>query len=371
MKVGFYAPLKAPDHPVPSGDRTMARLLIKVIKACGHDVEVISTLRSWQTGGPESMQAEIKARAQAEIERLMLVYQTRPAPDLIFTYHVYHKAPDWIGPELARRLCVPYLMAEASFAPKQHGGPWHGGHKQTLKCIRTARSIVSLNPVDSECIAPLLDNVQTLHNLSPFLDHIVSGSINRQGAREELANAHGIDINKPWLITVAMTRAGDKAASYRVLANAVSQLEHDDWQLIVIGGGEAFDLVKGYFAAVDHQCVFTDELDYNSIQHWLAAADVFTWPAVNEAYGLALLEAQAAALPAVVQDYGGVSSIVTHGQTGLVTPPGNLDAFVGALETLLGDNGKRRKMGKAAQTKFQAEHSFETAVRNMAEILAV
>ena len=27
MKIGFYAPLKSPDHPVPSGDRRMARLL--------------------------------------------------------------------------------------------------------------------------------------------------------------------------------------------------------------------------------------------------------------------------------------------------------------------------------------------------------
>lgn len=369
MKVGFYAPLKAPDHPVPSGDRTMARLLINVIEACGHDVEVISTLRSWQAGGPESMQAEIEVRGKSEVERLVTEYKTRPAPDLVFTYHVYHKAPDWIGPDLARRLCAPYVMAEASFAPKRHGGPWQRGHEQTLKCIRAARSIISLNPVDSECIAPLLDESQTLHNFRPFLGHTVSEAFDRAGERKRLAIAHGLDIKKPWLITVAMTRTGDKAASYRALANAVSRLEHDSWQLIVIGGGEAFDLVKGYFAAVGHQCVFTGELDQYSIQHWLAAADIFTWPAVNEAYGLALLEAQAAALPAVVQNYGGVASIVQDGQTGLVTPPGNLDEYVDALQALLGDIDKRQKIGKVARARFQAEHSFDTAVRRMAEIL--
>jgi len=33
MRVAFYAPMKAPDDPKPSGDRMMARLLIKALDA--------------------------------------------------------------------------------------------------------------------------------------------------------------------------------------------------------------------------------------------------------------------------------------------------------------------------------------------------
>jgi hypothetical protein len=35
MRIAFYAPLKAPDHPVPSGDRTIARLLLAALKQGG------------------------------------------------------------------------------------------------------------------------------------------------------------------------------------------------------------------------------------------------------------------------------------------------------------------------------------------------
>jgi hypothetical protein len=35
MRIAFYAPLKSPDHPVPSGDRLLARLLVDALRgAC-------------------------------------------------------------------------------------------------------------------------------------------------------------------------------------------------------------------------------------------------------------------------------------------------------------------------------------------------
>ena len=35
IPIAFYAPLKSPNHPAPSGDRTMARLLMKALRAAG------------------------------------------------------------------------------------------------------------------------------------------------------------------------------------------------------------------------------------------------------------------------------------------------------------------------------------------------
>ncbi len=35
MKVAFYAPLKPPDHPVPSGDRQLAQALLQALRAGG------------------------------------------------------------------------------------------------------------------------------------------------------------------------------------------------------------------------------------------------------------------------------------------------------------------------------------------------
>ncbi len=48
-------------------------------------------------------------------------------PDAWLTYHVYHKAPDHLGPYVTRALGIPYLVAEASLAAKQANGPLGDG----------------------------------------------------------------------------------------------------------------------------------------------------------------------------------------------------------------------------------------------------
>ncbi len=52
MRIAFYAPMKSPHHPVPSGDRLMARLLIRALEMAGHSVELLSEFRI-HAGTPE------------------------------------------------------------------------------------------------------------------------------------------------------------------------------------------------------------------------------------------------------------------------------------------------------------------------------
>ena len=47
MRIAFYAPLKSPRHPVPSGDRQMARLIVRALEKAGHQVSLASELRSF------------------------------------------------------------------------------------------------------------------------------------------------------------------------------------------------------------------------------------------------------------------------------------------------------------------------------------
>jgi len=46
MRIAFYAPMKPPDHPVPSGDRRMARLLLAALRRGGHQVSLASRIRA-------------------------------------------------------------------------------------------------------------------------------------------------------------------------------------------------------------------------------------------------------------------------------------------------------------------------------------
>ena len=127
MRIAFYAPMKAPQHPVPSGDRRIARLFQAALAAAGHQVQLASSFRSRDGRGDAHRQTRIRDVGRRLAERLLRRYRRASAehrPQLWFTYHLYHKAPDWLGPAVARGLGIPYVVAEASFAPKQATGRW-------------------------------------------------------------------------------------------------------------------------------------------------------------------------------------------------------------------------------------------------------
>src|SRR5688500_4119866 len=156
MRIAFYAPLKPPDHPVASGDRAMARALISALELAGHDVRIVSRFRSFDHGDAER-QARICAVGVNLAARLLRrSARTGWRPDLWFTYHLYHKAPDWLGPTIAGELGIPYVVAEASFAPKQASGKWQLGHRAVADALARAAIIFQPNPTDAECVLPLL-----------------------------------------------------------------------------------------------------------------------------------------------------------------------------------------------------------------------
>ncbi|MFD0390538.1 glycosyltransferase [Tistrella bauzanensis] len=72
------------------------------------------------------------------------------------------------------------------------------------------------------------------------------------------------------------------------------------------------------------------------------------WPAVREAYGMALLEAQAAGLPVVAGRSGGVPDLVTDGVTGRLAAPEDAPALAAAVAALLDDPNGREAMSRAA-----------------------
>ena len=97
LSLAFYAPLKAPDHAVPSGDRRMAQLLMKALEAAGFAPFVASQLRSHDKTGDISVQDGLMRSALTEAEAIAARFAAAPPherPRLWFTYHVYYKAPD-------------------------------------------------------------------------------------------------------------------------------------------------------------------------------------------------------------------------------------------------------------------------------------
>src|SRR5688572_10366608 len=223
----FFAPLKALDHPTPSGDRTVGRLIVRALKRAGYEVELASRLRTRVAGPNLSAQYAKRDKCFAAADRLVARARQLPRtqrPRAFFTYHLYYKAVDWIGPRVAAALDIPYLVAEASHAPKRAKDDWAFNHAGAEAAIAAADAIFCLNPADKECLA-LVTEKRRLIDLPPFLDlrKFAPDVPNRNAARAALIRQLKIDGARPWLLAVGMMRAGDKLASYRILAEALKR----------------------------------------------------------------------------------------------------------------------------------------------------
>jgi len=367
MRVAVHAPLKPPDHPVPSGDRRMVRLLIAALERAGHPTEVASRLRSRDPDGDPRRQTRLYDLGQRLAARYVRRVRRRPVerrPAAWLTYHLYYKAPDWVGPAAARALGIPYLVAEASLAPKRAGGPWDDGHRQVEAALAQAAAVLTLNPADAACLPPTARQVA----LAPFLDTAPFDS----AAPDRAAVAHKfvLDPEQPWLIAVGMMRPGDKLTSYRLLAQALLRLSGRPWQLLAVGDGPARADVEAALAPLGGRVRCVGEITEDALPDLLAASDLCVWPAVNEAYGMALLEAQAAGIPVVAGASGGVPSIVADGEAGLLTPPGEAGALARAVAMLLDNPARRVLMGQAAAAKVRRDHSIDAAAQRLDALLA-
>jgi glycosyltransferase involved in cell wall biosynthesis len=374
--VAFYAPLKPPDHPVPSGDRRMARALIEALTLADVRVELASRLRSYDRAGDLLRQRRIEALGGRLAARLLRRYAQLPRerrPRAWLSYHAYHKSPDWLGTRVTAALGIPYLLAEASFAPKQQDGPWALGHAAAERAIRAADVVLALTEVDAGGVAPLMVPPAELRRLRPFIDPAPyrAARAERQRHRAALSAQFGLDPLQPWLLAVAMMRDDAKRDSYALLAESLARLRDLPWQLLVVGDGPARGSIAAMLRSLgDDRVRSAGLIPEDALPPVFAAADLYVWPAVREAYGLALLEAQAAGLPVIAGREGGVAEVVADGRSGILTAGRDPGAFANAVRGMLQCSQRRHAMAEQAAQFVVQERSIGRASGELASALA-
>ena len=137
-----------------------------------------------------------------------------------------------------------------------------------------------------------------------------------------------------------------------------------------MGDGPARDSVEGSFKRLPADRIrFMGSADCEQLPALYAGADLLTWPAVNEAFGMAMLEAQAAGLPVIAGKTGGVPDVVHNGETGVLCPVGNASAFAVALAKLLDAPSQLKKYSISALTLTASENDISNAARTLDSVL--
>ncbi len=157
---------------------------------------------------------------------------------------------------------------------------------------------------------------------------------------------------------------------FDLLLDAFGQLraERPDLRLLIAGDGSLAGALKDQIArlGLGDSCVLLGHrTDVADLHH---AFDLFVQSSDYEGTPNAVLEAMALETPIVATSAGGSAEIVRDRLDGLIVPPGDVNALVGAIRAAITDRDATRARVRSARARVETDLSFETRMRTVEAI---
>jgi mannosyltransferase len=114
--------------------------------------------------------------------------------------------------------------------------------------------------------------------------------------------------------------------------------------------------------------VVTGELEIEEVQRWYRRLTIYAFTSRNEGFGLTLIEAMSVGAALMASRAGAAELVVDDGITGVLTPPGDVDALVAALEPLMRDPAAAAAMGARARQRVLEQFSLDAEADRIAEV---
>jgi glycosyltransferase involved in cell wall biosynthesis len=153
-----------------------------------------------------------------------------------------------------------------------------------------------------------------------------------------------------------------KGQEYLIDAAALVVREVPDARFVVLGEGELRDALQKQIKDKHlERHVFLAGFRTNALE-LTKGFDIFAMSSVSEGMCTALVDAMAAARPAVCTTAGGIPEVLVDGVTGFLVPPRDPAAMADKLVVLLKDEGLRLRMGDAALRRAREAFTVERMV---------
>lgn len=162
-----------------------------------------------------------------------------------------------------------------------------------------------------------------------------------------------------------------------VFVDAMCRLlpRYPDFTAVMVGAivpeqqGFANELKRRIEAAgLQSRIVITGELDIEQVQRWYRRLTIFAFTSRNEGFGLTLIEAMSAGAALVASRAGAAELVVEDGVTGVLTPPGDVEALIAALEPLMRDPATAAAMGERARARVLEKFSLDAEAQQIAAV---
>jgi D-inositol-3-phosphate glycosyltransferase len=165
-----------------------------------------------------------------------------------------------------------------------------------------------------------------------------------------------------------------------VLLQALARLKADgfgraDLRLVIVGGegDEGRDDERARLRAMADALGVGAWVDFKGPQpqpalpEYYRAADLCLVPSHHESFGMAALEAMACGAAVVASRVGGLATTIQDGVTGVLVPPRDEIALASAIASLLGDEPRRRTLGRLA-ARWAQSFAWPSVARALVDV---
>ncbi|SDL16543.1 Glycosyltransferase involved in cell wall bisynthesis [Maridesulfovibrio ferrireducens] len=348
MRIAFFAPHKPIDHETPSGDLMIGKSLHDYLCAHGHEVVIASRMRLRNVTTTPCKWPLLYFEYNKALKRVKDF-----APDLWLTYHSYYKSPDLLGPLITKKLGIPYLIYQGVFSTKHRRNvkTWLG-FMANKNALLHADHVFANKEIDHKNLSRIIlpeKLTRTRPGINP--DDFKFCPKSRTEIRKSLKIR-----DTPVLMSTAMLRSGVKEQSLTDLINAFAIVlkTFPETKLLIAGDGEARERLTSLAKQkTGDQVIFLGKINRDELFKYYSAADIFAYPGIHEALGMVYLEAQSAGLPVVAYSTRGPKEAVAHGETGLLSPEGDLDCLAENILYLFQNNYIRQAMRELAPKRIK------------------
>lgn len=150
---------------------------------------------------------------------------------------------------------------------------------------------------------------------------------------------------------------------------------HPDIQLVIVGDGPLRGRLEEEFEArgLQRNVVFTGSLPHEQVADLIPEFDVALAPYAELEHSfyfspLKLFEYMACGVAVVATALGQIAEVVRDGETGILCPPGDLDALCAACLRLLADPDLRQRLGTAAAEEIGQHYTWERNATRIIEL---
>jgi len=142
----------------------------------------------------------------------------------------------------------------------------------------------------------------------------------------------------------------------RLLIKLITRLPVANVHLAIAGDGELRPLIEkeARFANVAHRMHLLGEIPPGEMPDFLIAGDVFVFPSVYEATGLAMVEAMQMGLPVIASDIPGLQEVLDNKEgapAGIMVNPEDEEGFGRAVAQLLEDRALAGALADRARSR--------------------